>query len=272
MILGGKGIKRFLEKNLEKNAWLCPFKSNFDDGEIALDYINSEIKILVQSCYPEPDKRILELLFMAKLAKEPIRALVPYVAYSRQDIFQEILTIIASNNIKELVTVDLHDNGNILPPWMVNLETTNLLLDISDKYELLVAPDRGARIRVEKLAALTGHKKVFLEKKRNLQGKIEISCLKDYNIRDKTCLILDDILATGDTISQATFTLLKKGAKSVSVFVTHSLFNKINLVKIANLPLTDFYTSDTISYSKLPSFVKIISLYPLLKNYLAIKS
>ena len=268
MILGGKGVIKFLEQSLRKDLWFCPFQEDFNDGEMALDGFHGAVKILMQSCYPEPDKRILELLLMSRLTSSPIKAVVPYMAYSRQANFSQILNIIATTTIKELITVDLHDNCSILPSWIVNLEISPLLLDISDKYELLIAPDRGAGIKVKKLAILTGKDQLLLEKIRLKNGSVKIFCPDIINLKGKNCLIIDDILATGETISQATFQLLKLGAKSVSVFVTHALFNRNNLIKIAQLPLENFYTTDSIHHVKLPSFIQIITLMKLLKQYL----
>jgi ribose-phosphate pyrophosphokinase len=87
-------------------------------------------------------------------------------------------------------------------------------------------------------------------------------------VKGKNCLIIDDLLATGETIQQTTKALLEAGANSVAAFVTHTLFNRNILQKIEMMPLQKFYTTDSIGYGNLPKFVNQISIMPLLEDFL----
>jgi ribose-phosphate pyrophosphokinase len=267
MILGGKGAIRLLEKLSPDKVWVCPFLQDFPDGEIAMQSI-SKVDFLMQSCYPNPNKRILELLLMAGLSRHPLVALVPYLAYSRQSLLlKSLFSCIRNTKIHRLITIDLHEEYSFLPSSVVNLETTSLLSKIALDYDILIAPDKGARSRVVKLATITQQDTCYLHKIRSSDNKIQF-IMDDCEVKGKNCLIIDDILATGETIHQTSQKLLDAGANSVSAFVTHTLLNRNILHKIEKMPLQKFYTTDSIGYHKLPNFIHQISIMPLLQDFL----
>ena len=204
--------------------------------------------------FPEPDKRIFELLLILSRLKEQtknIELFVPYLPYARQDkekkkgeaVSADILCKLLKNyGVKKLITYDCHflprpgkfsRAGLQIENKSAGKELYNYAKKyFSDKTFALISPDEGSSYFTE---YAEGHY-FQLRKKRHkpsevkhVKGKVEV--------QGKNVCILDDIIDTGGTIRRAIEHLRENGAKKIIVGVTHGIFSR-GKIKEANLVFT----------------------------------
>ena len=226
----------------------------FPDGESYLR-INIEDEtliagkevIIVQSTGPSAsgnqNDRLMELFMMIdsvkRMGASKIVAVIPYLAYSRQDkIFRPgesqfanvVITMINNLGIDELYSVDVHAPIVLTECSCkaINIDSMKLLADyIKSKCIqniVVVAPDKGA---VERSRAFANHfgedvpVEVF-EKVRDVKtGEIKMS--GTLNLKDKNVVIADDIISTGGTMASAIELAKDGGAEKIFAVATHAL-------------------------------------------------
>jgi ribose-phosphate pyrophosphokinase len=217
----------------------------FPDGESYIRF-TKELKnndvVIIQSCSPPQDKNLIELFLMLDNAKDlgakSITAIVPYLAYSRQDkrfmqfeaiSIKTIAKLIESIGIDEIITFDIHSleilkNFNIKA---MNFSAMPLLgkyfLSLGLKEPLVIAPDKGAQSHAETVAKILNTEFTFLEKHRDrISGEV-ITFHKKMNVNNRDVIIVDDIISTGSTIANASRMAKNEGAKDIYVGCTHPL-------------------------------------------------
>lgn len=218
----------------------------FPDGE---SRFSSEGKVaggnvfIVQSTYPPVDQHLFQLLLAShQLSQEGARvtAVVPYLAYARQDkqfLPGEAVTLgvvahlMRSAGVRRLVTVDIHSAEGLslfsFPIYSVSAIPT-LAGYAKEKLGLsevvVISPDFGASKRTEAFAALYGAKYVQLSKTRDKNtGEVKIK-EELVDVKGKDVMIVDDIISTGGTVKAAAETVLSQGANQVVAICTHGLF------------------------------------------------
>ncbi len=213
----------------------------FPDGEI---YVKLEGDVqdrdctLVQTTYP--NRHLLELFMIQNALKEngaaSIKVIVPYYAYGRQDtIFDNGEAISAKAFAKrigveadEFCSVDLHSEEIVdffdIPAQNVSAMTklAEHSMEVKDP-DLLIAPDEGAKDVVKEAALSVGLEWDYLEKTRIDANTVEIKP-KNIDVEGKSAVILDDIIATGGTMTEAAEQLKGSGAEEVHAGCTHGLF------------------------------------------------
>lgn len=220
--------------------------SVFSDGETKFtseDDVAGKSVIIVQSTHPPVDQHLFQLLLASHYLSEggaKVTAVVPYLAYARQD--KEFLPgegvtlgvvahLMRSAGVRRLATVDIHSAEGLslfsFPtysvsaiPSLVEYAKANLSLD----SPVVISPDLGGSKRTEAFASLYGARLVQLSKARDRQsGEVSI---KDaaLDVKGKDVVIVDDIISTGGTIKAAAEAALGQGAKSVSALCVHGLF------------------------------------------------
>jgi ribose-phosphate pyrophosphokinase len=222
----------------------------FPDGESyirILAQVKDEHVVIIQTTAPQPDQKLMQLLVIAKTAKDygakMITAVVPYLSYSRQDKrFQEgealtldvVFRLLEATSINNLIIFDSHNPASIKiiegnhNLKVYELSATPLLAEYYrvNGYEgaFSLSPDKGA-IRLAKAASevLKDSYDAF-EKARDLKTGQTIMMIKDLDVRGKKAIVFDDIISTGSTMAQAVAGLKKQGAVSVAVGCTHALF------------------------------------------------
>ncbi len=257
----------------------------FPDGETYIrieDEVKEEDVIVVQSLYPPQDRHYLQLLLIMDTVKDlgakSLTAVVPYIAYARQDkrflpgeaiSIKTILRGIEHAGAERLITIDIH-NDKSLEEWLnidyANLSAVSLLAEyFRGKMEkpLVLAPDKGALNRAKKAASILGCEYDFLEKHRDrVTGEVTVKP-KEMMVTNKDVLIIDDIISTGGTVVLATRELLKLNANRVYVACTHPLFAGSSYEKVLSSGVEDIVATDTI-----PSPASRVSVAPLIAEYL----
>ena len=194
-----------------------------------------------------------------------ITAVIPYFGYARQDrkvvprtsISAKLVSnLITKAGADRIVTVDLHA-GQIQGFFDIpvdNLFSTPIFArhikrKIKSKNLICVAPDVGGVERTRALARKLDIGIAIIDKRRPAPGKSQVMNIIG-NVKNKTCIIVDDIIDSGGTIVNAVDALKKNGANEVYVFITHAVLSGDAVKKIKNSKIKKLIITDTIDNSQ----------------------
>ena len=281
-----------LSKNIARQLKLKLVNTNiknFADGEVYVE-INENIRgnsvFVIQSTSTPANDNLMELLLcidaLRRSSAKNITAVIPYFGYARQDrkvvprtsISAKLVSNLITNaGASRIVTVDLH-SGQIQGFFDIpvdNLFTTPLFAryikkNLKNKNLICVSPDVGGVQRTRGLATKIDVDLAIIDKRRLQPGKSQVMRIIG-NVQNKECIIVDDIIDSGGTIVNAVDALIREGAKSVYVFVTHAVLsgeaiNKIKKSKINKLIITD--SIDNAKKIKNVSKIQVLSIAPLM--------
>jgi ribose-phosphate pyrophosphokinase len=281
-----------LSRNIARQLKLKLVNTNiksFADGEVYVE-INENIRgnsvFVIQSTSTPANDNLMELLLcidaLRRSSAKNITAVIPYFGYARQDrkvvprtsISAKLVSNLITNaGASRIVTVDLH-SGQIQGFFDIpvdNLFTTPLFAryikkNLKNKNLICVSPDVGGVQRTRGLATKINVDLAIIDKRRLQPGKSQVMRIIG-NVQNKECIIVDDIIDSGGTIVNAVDALIKEGAKSVYVFVTHAVLsgeaiNKIKKSKINKLIITD--SIDNTKKIKNVSKIQVLSIAPLM--------
>ena len=281
-----------LSKNISRQLKLKLVNTNiksFADGEVYVE-INENIRgnsvFVIQSTSTPANDNLMELLLcidaLRRSSAKNITAVIPYFGYARQDrkvvprtsISAKLVSNLITNaGASRIVTVDLH-SGQIQGFFDIpvdNLFTTPLFTryikkNLKNKNLICVSPDVGGVQRTRGLATKINVDLAIIDKRRLQPGKSQVMRIIG-NVQNKECIIVDDIIDSGGTIVNAVDALIREGAKSVYVFVTHAVLsgeaiNKIKKSKINKLIITD--SIDNTKKIKNVSKIQVLSIAPLM--------
>jgi ribose-phosphate pyrophosphokinase len=218
----------------------------FPDGESKFTIeqdVSGRSVLLVQSTHMPVDQHLFQLLLASHHLSEEgakVTAVVPYLAYARQD--KEFLPgegvtlgivahLMRSVGVRRLVTVDIHSAEGLalfsFPTYSVSAIPA-LAEHIRQNIELhdpvVVSPDFGGSKRTEAFAQLYGAPFLQLSKTRDRKsGEVAVKDAK-LEVKDKEVLIVDDIISSGDTVKAAAEKVLEQGARKALAFCVHGLF------------------------------------------------
>lgn len=265
----------------------------FADGEVLVKTL-SDVKgkdvVIIESTAKKAHERLFELLLLIDSIKrsgaKSVKLYIPYFGYSRQERVswinepvscEVVAKILDTAKVDEILTFDLHhkDIERFFDTKFRNLPTTDLFVDyytklfkkknIDLKDVVIVSPDHGANLRADSLVdGLKGTKKVILNKVRpkpNLAEHLTVDCTQ---VKDKVCIIIDDIIDTGGTIISATNMLLENGAREVLVGASHAVFSKGSMAKLLAAPISDLTVTNTIE-KRLLRGINVLDITSLIK-------
>ncbi|MCD6039411.1 MAG: prs 2 [Gammaproteobacteria bacterium] len=242
----------------------------FSDGEIMVE-IQENVRgrdiFLIQSTSAPSNDNLMELIIMAdalrRASAAKITAVVPYFGYARQDrrvrsarvpITAKIVAdMMASVGISRLVTVDLHADqiqGFFYMP-VDNLYSTPIMLEDIDgknyKNIMVVSPDVGGVIRARAIAKrLTGADLAIIDKRRPQPNEAQVMHIIG-DVKDRECIIVDDIVDTASTLSKAVDALKEHGAAKVVAYITHPVLSGKAIANIEASSLDELIVTDTIT-------------------------
>ena len=272
-ILTGNSNKHLSQKisKFLKNRLVNSNIRKFADGEIYIE-INENIRgnsiFLIQSFSSPANDNLMELLLsidaLKRSSAKNITAVIPYFGYARQ--YRKVVprTSISAKLVSNLiekagadrvVTVDLH-SGQIQGFFDIpvdNLFATPIFArHIKKKLKknniICVAPDVGGTARARALGKLLNVDLAIVDKRRPAPGKSEVMNVIG-NVKNKTCILVDDIIDSGGTIVNAASELKKRGAKDVHVYVTHGVLSGNAVEKIKKSSIKNLVVTDTIDNS-----------------------
>ena len=257
----------------------------FSDGEskIQLQDFGPDKRtcVIIQSTYPPVDRHLVQLLMIARGCQQygakEIVAVVPYLAYARQDrafLGGEVVSIdlmsrlMASVGITRLITVDIH---SILAlsffPGSENLTAiprlANFVKSLNLNRPIVVSPDAGGVDRARQFSQLLHCEMIGLRKTRDRQsGEISIEDPGEGSTIGRDVLLVDDMISSGSSIAKASEMLLKNGARRTFAVCTHALLVENAEDKIRNSGVTDIIASNSIpgKYSKVDLSAEVAAL------------
>ncbi|MCG2863058.1 MAG: ribose-phosphate diphosphokinase [Vulcanisaeta sp.] len=216
----------------------------FPDGESYVRYpIDLSVYdglILVQRAYPNQDSRLFQTMLAVDAARDlgvrEIHVVLPYLPYARQDrrfrdgepiSLSTLLTLLSSLKVSSVIAVDVHKPEAFRAPGMrcVNVEPFEFYADLLRGVDnaVLLSPDLGSLWRVKRVSEYSGFQYSYLEKFRDrVTGEVTIRP-RELDVAGKEVFIIDDIIATGGTIIEATKVLKSMGATKVHAIATHCL-------------------------------------------------
>ena len=263
-----------LSKSIAKNLKLKLINTNirrFADGEIYIE-INENIRgnsvFVIQSTSHPANDNVMELLLVIDALKrssaKTITAVIPYFGYARQDrkvaprtsISAKVMANLITNaGATRVVTVDLHAGQiqGFFDMPVDNLYTAPLfakyIKKLSNKKLICVSPDVGGVARTRDLANRIKADLAIIDKRRPAPGKSEVMNILG-DVKNKTCIIVDDIIDSGGTIVNAVNALKKNGANEVYVFISHGVLSGDAAKKIQSSKIKKLIVTDTIDNSK----------------------
>ncbi|GAB6943642.1 ribose-phosphate diphosphokinase [Vulcanisaeta sp. JCM 14467] len=254
----------------------------FPDGEsyirYPIDLSTYDGLILIQRAYPEQNTRLIQVMLAIHAARDlgvkRIHVVLPYLPYSRQDrrfrdgepvSLQIMLSLLSSLGASSIITVDVHkpEAFRIANTQCVNVEPFELYANRLRGVEKLVllSPDIGSLWRVRKVSEYLGASFSYLEKFRDrVTGEITMKP-KELDVAGKEVFIIDDIIATGGTIMEATKILKALGAVRVHAIATHCLLLNMADSKMFEVGVSSITCSNTI-----PTKYSVININQLLTN------
>ena len=244
----------------------------FNDQEIFVEVfenVRNEDMFIVQSTSNPANDNLMELLLVIDALKrssaKTITAVIPYFGYARQDrkvaprtsISAKVVANLISNaGATRVVTVDLHAGQiqGFFDMPVDNLYTAPLFAKyikrkLSSKKLICVSPDVGGVARTRALATRIKADLAIIDKRRPAPGKSEVMNIIG-DVKNKTCVIVDDIIDSGGTIVNAVDALKKNGANEVYVFITHAVLSGEAAKKIKNSKIKKLIITDTIDNAK----------------------
>ena len=259
----------------------------FNDGEIyarVLESIRGADVYVIQPTCPDVNKNLMELLIIMDALKRSspsrITAVIPYFGYARQDKKIKPREPITAKLVSRMIEIagaqraimfDLHcpqiqgffdipsDNLDLLPTF------TEYIMNKGLKDIVMVAPDVGGTIRARLLAKILNTPIAIIDKRRPKQGVAEVENVIG-DVKGKTAIIVDDMVDTAGTITEAAKILVKQGAKKVYVFATHAVLSGPAVERLEKAPIEEVILTNTmpIPDEKKIGKLKIISVANLL--------
>ena len=275
-----KNIAKYLKSKLVNSSI-----KKFTDGEIYVE-INENIRgnsiFIIQSISSPANDNLMELLLcidaLKRSSAKNITAVIPYFGYARQDRKVVPRTSISAKLVSNLitkagadrvVTVDLHA-GQIQGFFDIpvdNLFATPIFArhvkkKIKSKKIICVAPDVGGTERARALGKLLNAGLAIVDKRRPKPGQSQVMNVIG-DVKDQTCVLVDDIIDSGGTIVNAAKALKERGAKEVYVYITHGVLSGDAVKRIKNSVIKNLVITDTIDNVEKTKNVKNMEVLPI---------
>ncbi|MBW2557759.1 MAG: ribose-phosphate pyrophosphokinase [Deltaproteobacteria bacterium] len=264
--------------------------STFSDGETRVE-IDENVRgmdaFVVQSTSTPVNNSLMELLIMVDALKrasaDRITAVMPYYGYARQDrkasprapitakLVADLLTAAGANRV---MSVDLHA-GQIQGFFNIpvdNLYATPILLEyLKRNYSndlVIVSPDTGGVARARAFAKRLGATLAIVDKRRDVPNESQVMNVIG-DVKDRRAIILDDMVDTAGTVTQAADAIKNEGATEVSICCTHPVLSGPAIDRLESSTIKEVIVTDTISLhdkAKACEKIKILSIVGVLSE------
>ncbi|KJZ19248.1 ribose-phosphate pyrophosphokinase [Loktanella sp. S4079] len=242
----------------------------FNDGEIFVEVfenVRGEDMFIVQPTSNPANDNLMELLIIADALRRSsaarITAVIPYFGYARQDRRSKARTPITAKlvanmlveaGVERILTLDLHATqiqgffdipvDNLYASPIYALDAMHNFRSCMDDV-MVVSPDVGGVARARDLAQRIGAPLSIVDKRRGKPGEVaEMTVIGD--VKDRVCIIVDDIVDTAGTLCKAAEVLMENGAKEVHSYITHGVLSGPAVGRITNSAMKSLVITDTI--------------------------
>jgi ribose-phosphate pyrophosphokinase len=243
----------------------------FSDGEINVEILENvrgkDVFVLQSTCQPTNDS-LMEIMLMVDALRRAsagrITAAIPYFGYARQDrrvrsarvpitarVVADMLTVVG---VKRVLTMDLHSDQiqGFFDIPVDNIYSTPILMgDIwKQNYEnmMVVSPDVGGVVRARAVAKRLECELAIIDKRRPKPNVAKVMNIIG-DVKDRTCMIMDDMVDTANTLCEAAGALKANGAKRVIAYCTHAVLSGSAVERVNNSALDELVVTDTIPLS-----------------------
>jgi len=260
----------------------------FADEEIFVE-VNENVRgqdvYVIQSTSKPANDNLVELLVcidaLKRASAKQITAVIPYFGYARQDrkpgprtpiSAKLVANLITTSGADRVLTIDLHA-GQIQGFFDIpvdNLYAAPILIeDIKKNYNLektvIISPDVGGVVRARYVANRLNVGLAIVDKRREAANTSEVLNIIG-DVKEKDCILIDDIVDTAGTLTNAGEALLNAGAKTVSAYVSHGVLSGNAFEKINKSVLKEIVATNTIAslLSGDENKIRILSVAPLI--------
>ena len=241
----------------------------FNDQEIFVevyDNVRGEDMFIIQPTSNPANDNLMELLIMTDALRRSsaarITAVIPYFGYARQDRRTKARTpisaklvanLIAHSGVERVLTMDLHAAqiqgffdipvDNLYASPVFALDVKHHFKDLSQIT--VVSPDVGGVARARELAERIHADLAIVDKRRSGPGEVEsLNVIGD--VKDRICIIIDDIVDTAGTLCKAADLLIAKGAKEVHAYISHGVLSGPAVERITGSAMKSLVVTDSI--------------------------
>ena len=240
----------------------------FSDGEVMVEILENvrgrDVFVLQSTCQPTND-HLMEVMIMVDALKRAsagrITAALPYFGYARQDrrvrsmrvaiSAKVVANMLQIAGVDRVLTMDLHADQiqGFFDIPVDNIYAAPLLLEDVVKRNLenliVVSPDVGGVVRARALAKRLDSDLAIIDKRRPKANTAEVMNIIG-EVNGRTCVIMDDMVDTANTLVKAAAALKENGAARVLAYCTHPVLSGGAVDRVTNSQLDELVVTDTI--------------------------
>jgi len=240
----------------------------FSDGEVMIELLDNvrgkDVFVLQSTCHPTNDN-LMEVMVMVDALRRSsagrITAAIPYLGYSRQDrrprsarvaiTAKVVANMLTSVGVNRLLTMDLHSDQiqGFFDIPVDNIYATPILLDdlAKQNYQnlIIVSPDVGGVVRARAVAKQMNSDLAIIDKRRPKPNVAKVMNIIG-DVSGRTCVLMDDMVDTANTLCEAAAALKQNGAEKVVSYCTHPVLSGNAVDRIMNSQLDELVVTNTI--------------------------
>ena len=264
-----------------------PRLRHFPDGEINVkieDSMRGHDVFVIQPTSPPVNEHLMELFIILDALRRAsagrVTAVIPYYGYARKERKTQPREPISAKLVANFITLagadrlllfDLHAEAiegffdvptdHLSPHRIVSEHLKTLGL----KHLTIVAPDAGGGRRAEAVANDLGAPIAFGYKRRPDEQSVEVIAISG-DVKGRDCVVVEDIITTGNTVSQLAVALRQQGANRVIIAATHPVLSGDAMQKLRKADVEEVIVTDTVPIppEKMDARLKVLSVAPLL--------
>ena len=242
--------------------------SRFSDGEVMVEILENvrgkDVFVLQSTCQPTNDT-LMEVMVMVDALKRSsaarITAAIPYYGYARQDrrtrsarvaiTAKVVANMLQGAGVDRVLTMDLHSDQiqGFFDIPVDNIYSSPILLGDIWKRDhpnlMVVSPDVGGVVRARAIAKRLECDLAIIDKRRPKPNVAKVMNIIG-DVKGRTCIIMDDLVDTANTLCEAANALKERGAKKVMAYCTHAVLSGSAAERVANSALDELVVTDTI--------------------------
>jgi ribose-phosphate pyrophosphokinase len=258
----------------------------FNDAEIFVEVfenVRGEDMFIIQPTSNPANDNLMELLIMTDALRRSsaarITAVIPYFGYARQDrrtkartpiTAKMVANMIVGAGVERVLTLDLHAAqiqgffdipvDNLYASPIFALDIRHIFKGRLDEITV-VSPDVGGVARARELATRIGTALAIVDKRREKPGEVaEMTVIGD--VKDKICIIVDDICDTAGTLCKAAEQLMEDGAKEAHAYISHGVLSGPAVARITSSVMKTLVITDSIEASEAVKSAPNIRIVP----------
>ncbi len=244
----------------------------FSDGEVMVELLENvrgkDVFVLQSTCAPTNDS-LMEVMVMVDALKRAsagrITAAMPYFGYARQDrrprsarvaiTAKVVADMLTGAGVNRLLTMDLHSDQiqGFFDIPVDNIYASPILLSDVWKNDypnlIVVSPDVGGVVRARALAKQLDADLAIIDKRRPKPNVAKVMNIIG-DVVGRTCIIMDDMVDTANTLCEAANALKERGATRVLAYCTHPVLSGPAIERIEKSAMDELVVTDTIPLSE----------------------